>query len=663
MTKSGDNTWSGDDSAAFLRERADQAGVKLPPLAKTPARWPRLLHSPSGTPLDLGQDPKQLAWRVLRSAWPLILVQTLALSVGSVLGALLPVFMGNSVDDAVNYGLTAPTLISLGIFTFGVLVMSVGDGINQIAEVASYLWAALGSSRAVAHRVIRAGRAGKTDQPPGDVVTAILNDSDQVGSAAVFVAEALAAVAAFVAVAVVMFKMAPPLAWVVIVGLPLSIIGVTFLVKPMERKQSAQREEQGRLTTISSDAVSGLRVLRGVGGEDFYNARYQAQSQKVKEAGIKVAGNQAALAVIRSAVPQLFMAVVVGVGALLTLRGQLTAGQLVAFFAMTVYLRNPINVAAWVVQVGTRSWVGMKKLSQFHAAQPAVSDSFLTNDLAGDEDEGLVSGAPALDWSADFAGLPLHDPVSGVRVPPGQVTALVAANPDLAAGAARRLARTDDADQALLGKTDLRQIPLDQVRAGILLAEADAQLFSGPLHWSVRGAATADPAPRGVTELVYREHLEEAARHEGSLYRPDRVPQDPRLEEALRIADAGDAVDSLPGGVAGWLTERGRNLSGGQRQRVALARAVYADPPILLAVEPTSAVDSHTEERIARALVSDRAGQTTLVVTASPLWLEKCDHIIFLDDQGQAVAEGTHQQLRDHGEYARVIARETGGDR
>ena len=100
----------------------------------------------------------------------------------------------------------------------------------------------------------------------------------------------------------------------------------------------------------------------------------------------------------------------------------------------------------------------------------------------------------------------------------------------------------------------------------------------------------------------------------------------------------------LPGGWQGRLGERGRALSGGQRQRVILARALLADPEILVLVEPTSAVDAHTEARIASRLAEARRGRTTVVMTASPLLLRHADRVALLDG-GEVVACGSHAEL------------------
>ena len=117
---------------------------------------------------------------------------------------------------------------------------------------------------------------------------------------------------------------------------------------------------------------------------------------------------------------------------------------------------------------------------------------------------------------------------------------------------------------------------------------------------------------------------------------------------------------ALPDGLDTVVAERGREFSGGQQQRLRLVRALLADPPILVLVEPTSAVDAHTEARIASRLGAARRGRTTIVASTSPLVLDRADHVIFVDG-GKAIAEGRHRDLLDvePGYYATVTRGES----
>jgi ABC-type multidrug transport system fused ATPase/permease subunit len=128
------------------------------------------------------------------------------------------------------------------------------------------------------------------------------------------------------------------------------------------------------------------------------------------------------------------------------------------------------------------------------------------------------------------------------------------------------------------------------------------------------------------------------------------------------VADAWEVVDGLPEGLDTVIGERGRSLSGGQRQRVALARALLADTDVLVLVEPTSAVDAHTEARIADRLREARAGRATVVVSASPLLLRAADRAVLVVD-GSVVVDGDRHDVARHPAFRAALDREPAGDR
>ena len=125
----------------------------------------------------------------------------------------------------------------------------------------------------------------------------------------------------------------------------------------------------------------------------------------------------------------------------------------------------------------------------------------------------------------------------------------------------------------------------------------------------------------------------------------------------MAVADAADVLEALPAGLDTVVDERARSFSGGQRQRLVLARALLSGAEVLVLVEPTSAVDAHTEARIARRLREARARLTTLVVTTSPLVLDQADRVAFVEG-GRVVAEGRHRELlRTSPGYRQTVTR------
>ena len=117
-------------------------------------------------------------------------------------------------------------------------------------------------------------------------------------------------------------------------------------------------------------------------------------------------------------------------------------------------------------------------------------------------------------------------------------------------------------------------------------------------------------------------------------------------------------MDSLDGeGLEAEVVERGRTLSGGQRQRLALARTLFVDAPIVILDDPTSAVDAHTESRIATRIAQIRRGRTTVIFSNSPLILDRADRVLLLID-GKVKSEGSHLQLLDVSpEYRNLVTR------
>ena len=361
---------------------------------------------------------------------------------------------------------------------------------------------------------------------------------------------------------------------------------------PLQRRQREQREEVGQLTALGADTAAGLRVLRGVGGEEVFLERYRLRSESVRLAGVRVATPQSVLDAAQVLLPGLFVVLVTWVGAHLAASGDITSGQLVAFYGYAGFLVIPLRTSAEAVEKFTRSFVGARRMLRVLAVERTVEES-----------PDLLPEPPV--------GVPLSDPGSGLVVEPGRLTCLVSADPAETSALADRLGRLAGATGVLLGDAPLDRLPLEVVRRRIVVSEPDPLIFSGTLR------SELDPWSRA---------------------------DDGQILAAIEVAAAQDVLDALPDGLDENVDERGRSFSGGQRQRLVLARALLANVEILVLVEPTSAVDAHTEARIARQLHAARTGRTTVVVSTSPLVLAQAD-VVVLIDEGRVRATGTHREL------------------
>ena len=558
---------------------------------------PSLPVADPGTP-DHRSATRYLGWLV-RSSWPTIIAAILFAILWMICQAIVPAVVGKAIDAGVTARDPRALLIwSMVLFGAGAVQAFAGITRHRFA-LTNYLSAAYRTVQVAVRQANRLGSTLPRRLDAGEVVAIGTSDLSHVGSAVDITARGTGAVVAVVVVTTILLATSLPLGLVVVLGVPILMAVVSILIRPLHRRQAAYRERQGKLTGRAVDLVTGLRVLRGVGGEAVMSARYRADSQAVRTAGVRTARVEALLEAAQILLPGIFLVLVTWLGARFALRGAITVGQLVSFYGYAAFLVSPLRQLTEAID----------KLTRGHVASRRVVAML-----------GVRTDLPDPSEPAEAAAGELVDPASGVVVRPGLVTAIAAAEPVEAVAIADRLGRY--AEGATLAGVALKDLRLATVRRRILVADNDARLFSGPLH------ADLDPFERGG------------------------VPA------ALTAAAADDIIDALPDGLRTEVVDRGRTFSGGQQQRLRLARALVADPEVLVLVEPTSAVDAHTEARIADQLGPARSGRTTVICSTSPLVLDRADRVLYVEG-GRVVADGTHRDLVDtEPRYARTVLRE-----
>lgn len=625
-----------------------------------PKSWPRFMDYDAVK----SADPSRILINSLKANWKILLVATIASTFIFVGSALIPWALGIFLDSGIERGLTSALIPGLLIMIGMIVVRAIGS-LSEPIMMISWMRGAFSWRRDIVDAIAGVRGGGRQAVPSGEIVAAATDDSPKIGNLHYGIPSSIAGIASFFVIAVLMIATNVKLGLFVAIGLPVAILLMTFLIKPLQTRQRANREERGKLTTLASDAVVGLRVLRGVGGEDSYNERYGVQSQEVMRTGIRAALWQSILGALTTAVPAIFTAILIGMGLWEVFYGRMTYGQLVAFYGYTAYLAVPVSLATQFFQQLTDARVGAERIKKVLEMEPLVNE------------DAVDPASPTPNWErAD-----LTEETSGVRVTGGKLTAIVAPDPEVSAKIAEHLTRTDDAfpvratwtaagaetpaDAGAGVGTEqsvaLTDLPLADVRKSIVLSSAVAQLFQGRLRSNLNGPNADEPIARDIASqmqdtgdgsgIAHRDHIESSS-----------AATDAEIMDAIEIADAGDIVLGLEDGLDGYVAERGRSLSGGQRQRLALARAVIMDSPVLVLIEPTSAVDSHTESRITTQIKDARKGRTTVIVSASPIVLNAMDEVILLDAEGHEIARGTHEELSRNTIYHNIVHRAAGGE-
>ncbi|MGB3827214.1 MAG: ABC transporter ATP-binding protein [Ornithinimicrobium sp.] len=555
------------------------------------------------------RSPNRFLWWMARGQWNLLLLNMVVCTIWMTTGALLPTVLGLAIERGIVGGdSTALIRWSLAIFALAVVGAIFGTTWHRVA-VTSWMRATFRTIALVGDHVLHAGPAMPARVPTGEVVSVVASDAMRIANLYESSGQIAGAVVSYGVVASILLSRDTTLGLIVLLGVPLVTAMLASLLRPLQRRQNAAREAAGALTTLGSDTVAGLRVLRGIGGEATFLRRYDEQSAQVLRRGCEVAPVHAALDAARVLLPGIFVVIVTWNGASAVRSGAVDPGDLVAFYGTAAYLAMPLGFATQFVSHLIRARVGAAKVI---AILTVRSDTEETTDDGTGEHAGDDWLRGSEEVAAPDGPAALHDPTSGVRLAPGEFTAVVTHTPQDARAVADRLARFGPrTTPARWGSVALAQAPLPAVRSRIVLAHGDATLFSGSLRAGLTPRAGADEAA---------------------------------VARALRVASAEDVIAALPYGLDSEVTERGRNFSGGQRQRLSLVRALLTDAEVLILMDPTSAVDAHTEARIATRLAAARAGRCTVAFTASPLLAEHADTVIFVH-KGQVVARGTHQDL------------------
>ncbi|MFI1561646.1 ABC transporter ATP-binding protein [Streptomyces sp. NPDC020490] len=494
---------------------------------------------------------------------------------------------------------------------------AVGDTFLHRAAVTNWITAAARVQQLLARKAARLGSALTRRVAAGEVVAVSTGDVEKIGWFVEAVSRFTAAAVTIVLVCVALVVYQPALGAVVAVGLPVLAVAVLPLLPRATRRADLQREKAGRATELASDTVAGLRVLRGIGGEELFLDRYRRASQEVRRAAVRSARMWSLISAIQVLLPGLLLIAVVWYGVRLAREGRVTVGELVTVYSSVMVLTYPLRNFEEIAMAYSFSRPSARRAARVLSLERAT-------DTAGTGADGLPSGE-------------LYDPETGLLAPAGLLTAVVCGDPDAAGRLAERLGGhpahpAEKGTSVLLGGVPLDDLPLDSARAAVLVQDKDPVLLSGSLRELFDVPASGDvSAAEALAAAQCADVL--AALTQGSL-------------------DAADPMDAR-------ITERGRSLSGGQRQRLALARSLVTDPEVLVLDEPTSAVDSHTEARIAQGVRDLRAGRTTVVFTSSPLLLDRADRVVLVHE-GEVAAVGRHRELvRTEPRYGAVVSRET----
>jgi len=574
---------------------------------------------------DTLKDYYPLKRYFVRYRWG-VLLGLLSLLAVDFLQLLIPLVIKRAID-----ALTLKTATSALLFRYGLVILAIAATMGLLR----YVWRHLlfGISRKIEEglrnrlyvHLQNLSLSFYHRTKTGDIMARAINDINAIRMATGMGMVALTdGIVLGLAAVGFMISISPSLTLIALIPAPLLLYFTRILTRRMSAGYERIQKTFSDLTEKAREAFAGIRVIKAYGRESW-------QSEKIHETGrayisenMNLAKTFALFFPMIAIFTNLGLAIVIGLGGRLTILGQISTGDFVAFISYLNLLTWPIMAIGWVTNLVQRGAVSMRRVNRIFDEVPEVLDSPHPRHLDDIKGKLRLKGL-----SLRYPGY-TSDALKNIdlTVEAGQTAAVVGRVGSGKTTLFHAIPRLYEVPRGtvFIDGVDIREIPLKTLRENIGFVTQEAIIFSDTIRNNV---------------VFGRDGL-----------------TDQELERALKIAQFFEDVQSLERGMDTLLGERGVTLSGGQRQRLTIARAVIKNPPILILDDALSMVDTRTEERILNEILAHRQGKTNLVVSHRLSTISRADLIVVLD-RGALVELGDHQTLLETGrEYPRLYQRQ-----
>jgi ATP-binding cassette subfamily B protein len=420
----------------------------------------------------------------------------------------------------------------------------------------------------------------------------------------------------------------PLLTAIALIPAPLLIYATRILARRMSTGYERVQSTFADLTEEAREAFAGIRVVKSYGKESWEYNKIKAEGENYISENMQLAKTIALFFPAMGIFANLGLAIVIWMGGRLTILGDITTGDFVAFISYLYLLAWPLTAIGWVTNLIQRGSASMRRINRVLEEIPEITSPPLpAYDTANIH---LVRGDIQIKGlSMKYGGQP-NDAIKGIdlNIQMGQTVALVG---QVGSGKTTLLNNFPRLFKAPKGTVfiddiDVQDIPLKILRENIGFVTQETIIFSDTIRNNV---------------LFDRDGISENA-----------------FEDALKAVRIYDEVQNFEEGPDTLLGERGITLSGGQRQRLTIARALLSDPPILILDDALSMVDTRTEADILNEILEFRRDKTNLIVSHRVSTISRADLICVLKE-GELVEIGDHKVLLEKGkEYARLYKRQ-----
>ncbi len=449
----------------------------------------------------------------------------------------------------------------------------------------------------------------------GDLMNRISEDVSHVrmyiGPAVMYLANTVATVIIVIAT---MTNVDLKLSLYVLVPLPVLALCIYYVSELINRKSVIVQAQQSKLSTLSQESFSGIRVLKAFVREKHFAKKIATESEDYLEKNIGLARVESFFMSFIILLTGLSVLCVIYIGGREAIVGRISPGSLPEFMIYVYKLTWPIASLGWVASLIQRAAASQQRINEFLHRKPAIQNTNL-------------SSGTAIRGKIEFRNVSFVYPDSGIKalddvsftIEPGRSLAITGRTGSGKSTIISLICRLYDATDGklIIDNQDIKSINLNKLRRGIGCVTQDVFLFSDTIANNI--GFSLDPYADAKTKKAV-------------------------VEQAARDAAIYSNIAEFPQQFETMLGERGITLSGGQKQRISIARAIVKNPQILLFDDCLSAVDTETEEVILENLRRIMQGKTTLIASHRISSIKHANHIIVLEN-GKIAEEGNHLQL------------------
>jgi ATP-binding cassette subfamily B multidrug efflux pump len=503
-------------------------------------------------------------------------------------------------------------------------------GVQVLCAVASVYFAArasMGFGRDVRadlfHRVtdFSAREVARFGAPT--LITRVTNDVQQVQMMVMMTCTmAVAAPITALAGIVLAVREAPGMVWLIGVSVPMLLALVGLILRRMHPMFIRLQDQIDTVNQVLREQIAGIRVVRAFVRESSETARFGEANDGLTATSLRQGRLMARMFPLVMLVVNVSSVAVLWVGARGVNSHQLSVGALIAFLTYLTQILTAVLMATFMFMMLPRAAVSGKRIMEVLETPSSL--------VVSPAPIGVPAAAGLLELRGVGFGYPgAQSPVLtdiSFVAGPGQTTAIIGSTGAGKSTLLSLIARLADVTDGtvLVDGVDVRDLAPEALWSRIGLVPQHPFLFSGTVASNLRFG------------------------------RPQATEAE--MWEALRVAQAADFVEAMPGGLDAPITQGGTNVSGGQRQRLAIARALIHRPEIYLFDDSFSALDLATDARLRAALTPYVALATTIVVAQRVSTIVDADRIIVLED-GRVVGQGTHAELLSGcPTYAEIVA-------